>query len=99
MPAEKRVNRGVAGDRDAAGRPVRIPATDGLGLAATIFGDGTLRGTALIVPGAGVARRLYAAYGRYLASQGFAAVTWDWRGTGESRPASLRGFHCTMRDW
>ncbi|HKG91465.1 MAG TPA: hypothetical protein VKA84_06235, partial [Gemmatimonadaceae bacterium] len=30
---------------------------------------------------------------------GFGVLTWDWRGTGDSRPARLRGFPATMRDW
>jgi predicted alpha/beta hydrolase len=46
-----------------------------------------------------VARRLYRGFATFLAEEGFRVLTWDWRGTGESRPASLRGFQATMMDW
>lgn len=77
---------------------IRIPASDGFPLAATVF-DGGGNATVLIVPATGVVRRIYADYARHLAEAGFTAVTWDWRGTGGSRPASLRGFDATMRGW
>lgn len=44
-------------------------------------------------------RSLYRRFAEYLATRGYHTVTWDWRGTGESRPVSLRGFPATMRDW
>jgi predicted alpha/beta hydrolase len=53
----------------------------------------------LVVPATGVVRRLYDPFARFLAAEGFAVLTWDWRGTGESRPSSLRGFVATMTDW
>jgi len=81
-------------------RQLRIPAADGYLLAATVFGDAEPgRGAVLIVPATGVVRRIYAEYARHLAADGFAVVTWDWRGTGESRPPSLRGFDTTMTAW
>ena len=36
---------------------------------------------------------------RYLAEQGCTVLTYDYRGIGGSRPASLRGFRVRMRDW
>lgn len=79
---------------------VTIPATDGFQLAATEFGD-TVRAerTVLIAPATGVKRRLYRPLAEFLAQEGFAVVTWDWRGTGDSRPESLRGFDASMRQW
>ena len=44
-------------------------------------------------------RRLYRRIAAHLAGAGFDVLTWDWRGTGDSRPASLRGFDATMTDW
>jgi predicted alpha/beta hydrolase len=79
---------------------LRIPAADGFELGATLFGDSVSdRGVVLIVPAAGVLRRIYADYAYFLAGKGFAAITWDWRGIGDSRPRSLRGFAARMRDW
>src|SRR3712207_8056259 len=78
-----------------------IPATDGFSLAATQFGgDGdAAERVVLIAPATGVKRRLYRPFSEFLAAGGFGVVTWDWRGTGDSRPASLRGFEATMRQW
>src|SRR5918997_5529616 len=78
-----------------------IPAADGFSLAATLFGDdgGSAERVVLVAPATGVKRRLYRAFAEFLAGEGFGVVTWDWRGTGDSRPASLRGFEATMRQW
>ena len=54
----------------------------------------------VIVSGAlAVAARFYSRYATALAEAGFGAVTYDYRGIGGSRPASLRGFPATMTDW
>lgn len=80
--------------------PIQIPAQDRFPLAASHFPAGrAAKGVVLISPATGVKRSLYRRFAEYLAGRGFSAITWDWRGTGESRPASLRGFQATMRDW
>jgi predicted alpha/beta hydrolase len=78
-----------------------IPAADGFSLAATLFGDDSRAAerVVLIAPATGVKRRLYRPFAEFLAAEGFAVATWDWRGTGDSRPPSLRGFEATMRHW
>ena len=43
--------------------------------------------------------RYYARFADYLFSQGFDVLTYDYRGIGESRPASLRGFQASWSDW
>jgi predicted alpha/beta hydrolase len=79
---------------------VTIPATDGFPLGATEFGDAAkAERVVLVAPATGVRRRLYGPFAEFLARQGFGVVTWDWRGTGDSRPRSLRGFRTRMRDW
>jgi predicted alpha/beta hydrolase len=78
----------------------RIAARDGFPLAATRHGaDAGERGLVLLVPATGVPRRFYDRLGAFLAGEGFEALAWDFRGTGESRPESLRGFRATMTDW
>ena len=47
----------------------------------------------------GVRRRYYDRFARYLAAHGFAVVTYDYRGIGDSAPRTLRGFAASMRDW
>lgn len=46
-----------------------------------------------------VKARYYHRFAAYLAGQGFEAVTYDYRGIGESRPARLRGFRAGWADW
>jgi predicted alpha/beta hydrolase len=82
--------------------PLRISATDGFSLAANTYAPASGGSTAslvLIAPATGVVKRLYDPFATFLAAHGFEVLTWDWRGTGESRPPSLRGFHATMTDW
>ncbi|MCV6903735.1 MAG: alpha/beta fold hydrolase, partial [Achromobacter xylosoxidans] len=43
--------------------------------------------------------RYYARFAAYLHRHGFDVLTYDYRGIGESRPASLRGFQASWMDW
>lgn len=75
-------------------------ARDGFQLAATVFSPaGQPRSAVLINSATAVPRKIYRGFATYLAEQGFTALTYDYRGTGGSRPASLRGFEARMRDW
>lgn len=77
-----------------------IKARDGYVLAATVFTPlSRPKGTVLVNSAAAVPRKIYHRFAAYLAEQGFAALTYDYRGTGESRPSSLKGFGARMRDW
>ena len=81
-------------------RELRLAAADGHEIAATLFTpDGVPRGGILIVSAMGVERGYYAPFARFLAGEGFAALTFDYRGVGESRPRSLRGFSADVLDW
>ena len=77
-----------------------ISARDGYALGATVFApQGHPRGAVLINSATAVPRKIYRGFATYLAQHGFAVLTYDYRGTAGSRPASLRGFHVRMRDW
>lgn len=78
-----------------------FPAADGYKLAATVFEpSGPLRAAVLIAAATAVPRGYYSRFARYLAEQGFKAVTFDYRGIGGSKPKEgLRGFPAKMRDW
>lgn len=43
--------------------------------------------------------RYYSRFADYLFAQGFDVLTYDYRGIGESRPASLHGFKASWSDW
>jgi len=79
---------------------VAIAAKDGYPLAATSFLPDPPPATWVIVNSATAVRRTYyARFARFLAEQGLAVVTYDYRGIGGSRPKRLRGFAARMRDW
>ncbi|QPF87422.1 alpha/beta fold hydrolase [Bradyrhizobium genosp. L] len=86
-----------------------VPAADGYPLGATLFlPRGTKRHAVLISSATAVPRKLYRGFAGYLARRGSAVLTYDYRGTGDSRqqamtglnqPKSLVGFKATMTDW
>src|SRR3984893_12023426 len=77
-----------------------IAARDGYPLAATVFiPAGEPRGCVLINSATAVPRKIYRGFAAYLAERGLAGLTFDYRGVGGSRPASLQGFPARMRDW
>lgn len=82
---------------------ITVPAADGYPLAATLFlPRGAKRHAVLINSATAVPRRLYRGFAGYLAKRGCAVLTYDYRGTGDSRPTtskSLVGFKASMSDW
>ena len=57
------------------------------------------RPVVIINPATSVHSRYYSRFATFLFSQGFDVVTYDYRGIGGSRPASLRGFQASWLDW
>ncbi|WP_050478064.1 alpha/beta fold hydrolase [Herbaspirillum rhizosphaerae] len=81
---------------------IQIAATDGYPLGATLFyADDSPHPERLAIVNCatGVKAVYYARYARFLADHGYLALTWDYRGIGASRPASLRGFKAGKFDW
>jgi predicted alpha/beta hydrolase len=88
---------------------ITFPATDGYSLGATLFlPRGTKRSAVLINSATAVPRKIYRGFAGYLARRGCAVLTYDYRGTGDSRqkalvgynqPKSLVGFKASMSDW
>ena len=80
--------------------PVCIACADGYELHGTLW-QGAQAPIALVLvhPATAVPEALYAAFAAYLVSRGFAALTYDYRGIGRSRPPTLRRFKARMRDW
>lgn|SRR5581483_5999989 len=82
--------------------PLRIPARgDGYPLAAELFlPQGPPKAAVLIAGAMAVRAAFYAPLARYVAEQGAAALIFDYRGIGGSRPPEpLRRFHATFHDW
>jgi predicted alpha/beta hydrolase len=88
---------------------ISFPATDGYSLGATLFlPRGAKRHAVLINSATAVPRKIYRGFAGYLARRGCAVLTYDYRGTGDSRQKSLVGFNQTkslvgfkasMADW
>jgi len=96
---EARAATAPAADRTAAPEARRIVAADGYPLAATLY-RGSSNGTVVLINSAtAVPRRFYQRLASWLQQNGWTAVTYDYRGIGDSKPASLRGFAARMRDW
>lgn len=77
-----------------------MPARDGFQLKARRFGPlAPARPVVLISCAVATPQRFYRHFAAAIAAAGFTAITWDYRGVGESGPKNLRGFNATMRDW
>lgn len=80
--------------------PFTLPAIDGHPLGASLFEPrGPARGTLIVHGATATPQRFYRGFARHLAEGGVRVVTYDYRGVGESRPASLRGYRATMTEW
>jgi predicted alpha/beta hydrolase len=79
--------------------PLAIPTANGAHLAAVIWPAPAPKGIVLIHPATAVTQAFYEPFARYLAGIGLSTLTYDYRGTGRSRGASLRGEAVTMADW
>ena len=79
---------------------VRIAAADGFELGATRYTPARgPRAVVVINAATAVKRRYYDRFAQYLAAHGFAVITYDYRGVGESRPDTLRRLTARMREW
>ena len=56
-------------------------------------------GLVIINAATSVRCRYYSRFAEYLHGHGFDVLTYDYRGIGESRPASMRGFQASWMDW
>jgi predicted alpha/beta hydrolase len=83
--------------------PIELRAADGTLLSACLHRHDAPRGAVLVAPAMGVRQDYYADFAAWLARQGYTALTFDYRGMGASRPASmrhsLRGFEADLFDW
>lgn len=77
-----------------------LRAQDGVLLWASVFEPATAaHAVALVAPATAVPRHYYRAFARWLCARGYAVLTLDYRGIGESRLAVQPARHISMRDW
>ncbi|HCN91152.1 MAG TPA: alpha/beta hydrolase [Oxalobacteraceae bacterium] len=83
---------------------IRLATSDGVSLACTRFTPSGTASAVVVMPAAmGVKQDFYAPFAQFLAEQGVAVLTFDYRGMGQSAPPdfqrSLRGFKADLFDW
>jgi predicted alpha/beta hydrolase len=78
-----------------------LPAADGTPLSVRTYGaSGSSRGSVVIGGAMGVRQDYYAPFAQWLSAQGWQVTSFDYRGSGESMPASgLKGFRADLHDW
>ena len=78
----------------------KVDTADRHSIVAQFFApQGETVGMILIVPAKGTPQSYYSPFAAWAAGQGFLTATFDYRGTGLSRPRSLRGFKADILDW
>jgi len=78
-----------------------LTTRDGHTLAVRTFHPPVARPRAVLVIASATAvpQRYYRHFAAWMAAAGWRVLTFDYRGTGDSRPRSLRGFDASMREW
>ena len=79
----------------------RVEVDQGAAIEMRLFApdDGVARGAVLIGGAMGVRQSFYRPFAQWLADQGYLVATFDYRGVGDSRAASLRGFDADLFAW
>lgn len=77
-----------------------LQADDGYPLAATRYpAQGKVMGNLLMASATGVPQRFYRRFAEHASQRGFSVLTLDYRGIGDSKPATLKGFDMAYLDW
>lgn len=81
-------------------QPFTLEALDGYPLGATRFpACGPLRGSLVVAGATGVPQGFYRRFAEHASGHGYEVLTFDYRGIGRSKPASLKGFEMEYLDW
>ncbi len=61
--------------------------------------QGLRKGNIIVAGATGVPQGFYRRFAQFASEQGFEVLTFDYRGIGESAPATLKGFEMDLLDW
>jgi len=79
---------------------ITLVVADGTLIAARVHEpQGLVQGSVVIGGAMGVRQDFYAPFAAWLARQGWRVTTFDYRGSGDSAPDSLRGYQADLFDW
>ena len=76
-----------------------VHAADGYPVATRCFEADGARARIVVAGATGVPQGFYRNFATHAAERGFEVITFDYRGVGDSAPATLRGFRMDYRDW
>jgi predicted alpha/beta hydrolase len=102
-PHRKDKERSMPGTSPVPPEPFAIEAADGCTIRGFFWrhppGESPTRPVVIINPATSVRCHYYARFAAFLFEAGFDVITYDYRGIGLSRPATLRGFDAGWIDW
>ncbi|MBI1218516.1 MAG: alpha/beta fold hydrolase [Rhodobacteraceae bacterium] len=88
---------------DVEAHAVQMTSVDGFPIGGFVWrrrdASGEPRPVVIINSATSVRCRYYFRFAAFLFRHGFDVIVYDYRGIGESRPASLRGFNTSWLDW
>jgi predicted alpha/beta hydrolase len=98
LPARNGAGPGAS---DALPSDTTLLCDDGRVLAASWFEPprGAARAVAVVHSATGVPRHFYRGFAQWLAARGYAVLTYDYRGIGQSRQGDVRRETASMADW
>ncbi len=79
---------------------IQIICADKVSLAATLYTPANkIKAAIMLAPATGIKRRFYNFFAIYLAEKGFAVITFDNRGIGESLGGKLKDCKASLQEW
>ncbi len=90
-------------DIEPAPELVRFEASDGYAIGGSLWrhpeAPPSSRAVVIVNPATSVRARYYGRFAAFLFASGFDVLTYDYRGIGQSRPATLRGLDAGWLEW
>lgn len=78
---------------------IKITCQDGFALAGTMYIPESVKGAIMMAPATGIKRRFYNSFATHLAENGFAVITYDNRGIGESQKGDFNQINASLINW
>ena len=78
---------------------IKIECEDGFKLSGKLFKPKKISSSVMIAPATGIKKEFYSAFAYHLAENGFATLTFDNRGIGESKGNSINSSNASLTNW